>query len=219
MTGLAVWHAGAERAHQHAFQRLLRTGDVVIDVGANWGQHSLLFSRLVGNSGKVIAAEPYPPVFAELQWHLEANRIRNVTALPVAISDYNGTETFVAGENFSTGSLCAAAPGQRESLRVTTQTLDELAAALGLNALSLVKIDVEGAEGRVLQGAELVVAKFRPLFVIDLHTPEQDLIVAQWLTRRGYCLHRLSGQAIRRSDLGWPHRDGVWGSILACAKS
>jgi hypothetical protein len=67
----------------------------------------------------------------------------------------------------------------------------------------------------VLRGAERVAAQSRPIFVIDLHTPEQDTAVARWLTDRGYRLERLSGPPILRSDKGWPEPTGVWGSILA----
>lgn len=84
-----------------------------------------------------------------------------------------------------------------------------------MQRLDLIKIDVEGTEGKVLRGAEQVTARFRPVFVIDLHSPEQDLFVGRWLTERDYRLERLSGPPIRRTDLGWPHREGVWGSILA----
>jgi hypothetical protein len=96
-----------------------------------------------------------------------------------------------------------------------TKTLDTLLEELACLHPALIKIDVEGAEERVLHGAERVVAASRPVFVIDLHNPEQDLAVARWLTERGYRLERLSGPPIERSDRGWPEPTGVWGAIVA----
>jgi hypothetical protein len=90
ITGLSPWYSGAERDHQHAFRRFVAPGNLVVDVGANWGAHTLYLSQLVGSEGKVIAVECFPPVFAELEWHLVANRCKNVTPIRVALSDRDG---------------------------------------------------------------------------------------------------------------------------------
>jgi FkbM family methyltransferase len=223
VTGLAPWYSGAERAHQQFFRRVVRPGMVAVDVGANWGLHTLLLSRLVGPTGRVVALEPYRPAFAELRWHIRANHLENVIPIEAAVGDRDGECDFVPGDSASTGRVAdavkASGPSAGEpiegALRVEICRLDSLASRLDLERLDLVKVDVEGAESRVLCGAEQVTARFRPIFVIDLHTPEQDLFVARWLTERGYHLERLSGPPIVRSDLGWPHREGVWGSIVA----
>jgi FkbM family methyltransferase len=219
VTGLAPWYSGAERKHQNEFRSLVRPGGVAVDVGANWGLHSLYLSRLVGKDGLVIAVEPFPPAFRELQWHLGANECFNVRALPVALSDRDGKSSFLPGESSSAGRLGdepteAAAD---TATVVVTRTLDAVVEEAGLTRLDLVKIDVEGAEGRVLRGAERAAARFRPALVIDLHTPEQDVEVARGLTEHGYLLRRLSPPPILRTDVGWPDPTGVWGSILATA--
>jgi len=217
ITGLSPWYSGAEREHQKAFNWLIRPGGVVVDVGANWGQHTLYFSRLVGVFGRVIAVEPYPPAFAELEWHVAANHCTNVNAEQIAVGDRDGADPFFPGDSASTGRLMSSAPTSAlsDAIRVKVRTLDSLVETVGLRAVTLVKIDVEGAEGRVLCGAEQVTARFRPIFVVDLHTPKQDVFVARWLTERGYRLRRLGGPPILRTDAGWPEQTGVWGSILA----
>lgn len=215
VTGLSPWYSGPERAHQRAFQRILRLGMVAVDVGANWGLHTLLLSRLVGPLGRVIALEPYPPAFAELEWHIGANRCENVIPILAAASDRDGRSPFLPGESASTGKLAQERELVGESLWVETIRLDSLVSRLALKRLDLIKIDVEGLEGQVLCGAEQVTSQFRPSFVIDLHTPEQDVIVGRWFSERGYRLERLHGPPIQRTDLGWPHREGVWGTILA----
>lgn len=218
ITEMSPWYSGSEPRHQRAFRKLVREGDVVIDIGANWGLHTLYLWQLVGSSGRVIAVEPYPPAFAELEWHIAANGCNNATPMQVAIADSNEEAMFVPGESSSTGHLALAtspdpvAPG---AMTVPVCSLDDLALSLGLERIDLVKVDVEGAEGRVLSGAEEAVARFHPCFAIDLHTPELDVFVGRWLTNRGYRLERLSGPPILRTDVGWPDPNGVWGSILA----
>src|SRR5438477_350124 len=104
-TGMSPWYSGSERAHQRVFRQLLQAGDTVIDVGANWGLHTLYFSRLVGPTGLVVAIEPFPPVCRELKWHVQANHCSNVKTHEIALSDGDGSALFTTGESAYTGSL------------------------------------------------------------------------------------------------------------------
>lgn len=221
VTGLSPWYSGVERGHQRFFQQVVRPGDVVVDVGANWGVHTLLLSWLVGPEGRVVAVEPFPLAFAELQWHLQANGCSNVKTVPIALGDVEGEAPFVAGDSASTGRLLTGGSPATiaKDLTVSVRTLDSVVEEMGIGHLKLVKIDVEGAEGKVLSGATKAIQRFRPYFVIDLHTPEQDVLVASLLTRNGYAIQRLSGPPILRTDVGWPHSDGVWGAIRAIPPS
>src|SRR5882724_10781592 len=69
-TGLSAWYSGPEREHQRTFASLVAPGDTVVDVGANWGLHTLYLSRHVGERGVVIALEPFEQVWRELDWHI-----------------------------------------------------------------------------------------------------------------------------------------------------
>ena len=215
ITGWSAWYSGPERDHQNIFRRLIKPGNVVVDIGANWGLHSLYLSRLVGKMGRVIAIECFPPALAELRWHLGANRCKNVTVVPTALADREGHAFFVPGESAYTGRLAESSKvAQKNAIEVPVRTLDGLLESLQLPVPTMVKIDVEGSESRVLEGAERMTRMCHPLFIIDLHTPDQDVKVAKWLTERGYHLRRLSGPPIYRTDVGWPNEAGVWGSIL-----
>jgi FkbM family methyltransferase len=216
--GLSPWYSGTERAHQRAMRSLVRSGDVVMDVGANWGLHTLLLARLVGPSGRVVALEPLPEAFEALRWHLSVNGCRNVLTLRLALADTDGIMRFVRGGSTSQGFLDTGQStdrAQHSMLEVPVRTLDSLVAERHLDSLRLVKVDVEGAESAVLSGAEQTLEHHRPCLVVDLHTPEQDVRVAQILTAHGYVLQRLEGPPIRRADTGWPDPEGVWGSLLA----
>lgn len=219
ITGLSPWYSGTERAHQAAFCSFLQPGDVVADVGANWGLHTLYMSRLVGADGLVLSVEPFPPALADLQWHVEANGCRNVRILSLAVSDENAQAEFFSGNSASTGSIANVGVGSgaaNHSFTVRTRTLDSLMQDLdGCRPLRLVKIDVEGAERRVLAGGRMTLKTIRPYLVIDLHTPEQDVLVARLLIENGYKLSRLTGPPILNPRKGWPDQTGVWGSILA----
>ena len=109
----------------------------------------------------------------------------------------------------------AAGGGVTGSEVVRTGTLDTIVGELDLKTLKVVKIDVEGAESMVLEGAAETLQRLRPFVVVDLHTPEQDIRVARLLTKQGYTLERLSaGPIIRNVQAGWPDPEGVWGTIL-----
>src|SRR5581483_2576840 len=117
-----------------------------------------------------------------------------------------------------TGRLSVGLPGHNVTepvFSVPVQTLDVLGEHRVIERLALVKIDAEGAEGRILSGAQRLTERARPSFVIELHTPEQDVAVARWLTERGYRFERVTGPPIRHPECGWPDPDGVWGTIIA----
>ena len=220
ITGLAPFYSGAERDHQRTTMSLLRVGDHAVDIGANWGLHTLLFSKLAGPQGRVLAVEPFDPARRELEWHVRANHCSNVTVVPLALSDREATARFAATGSAYTGHLVVEGADQGAAncdvvRAVQTTTLDLLLAREGFSSVQLVKLDVEGAESRVLQGAARVLGELRPCFVIELHTPEQDVAVARMLDQAGYSIERIAGPPIRRLDRGWPEPDGVWGTILA----
>src|SRR5918996_2262506 len=108
--GMSPWYSGVERDHQQTFKKLIEPGDVAVDVGANWGLHTLYLSKLVGPEGLVVALEPFPPAFAALEWHIRANNCRNVRSIPDAISDAGGKALFSPGESACTGSLVVCDP-------------------------------------------------------------------------------------------------------------
>lgn len=216
ITGMEAWYSGHERDMQRAMAAYVRAGDTVLDVGANWGLHSLLLSRLVGPAGRVFACEPSPCVAAETRWHFSANQVQNVTFLELALADQAGTATFDTHALSTTGKLVdGSGPAAASSVTVQVETLDHLVASHPLAALKLVKVDVEGAESKVLTGARGTLEKLRPRLIVELHNPEQDLAVARILREHQYQLTRLDGSEIRKPDCGWPDRDGVWGTIIA----
>lgn len=133
-------------------RRVLRPGDVFIDVGAKNGVGTTLVgSTAVGPRGRVLAIEPDTGRFARLLQNVSLNRAANTACIPVAASD----ETIFATLFCEIPSGRAPQPGK--SIRV--QRVDDLCVKLGLKRVALVKIDAPGSELLVLRGMERLLRK------------------------------------------------------------
>lgn len=214
--GLAPLYGGWEPAAQRLLVQHLRPGAVAYDVGANRGVHTLLMARRVGPRGHVYTFEPVPEIFAELQDNVALNGFTNVTCLPLAVSDTSGPAGFFRGHHSGAGHLASTGDAVGESLTVETVTLDELVFQRSQRPPDLIKVDVEGAESRVLSGAMRILQRFRPALLIDLHRPDQGLAVGEILLRFRYAAYGpKSGEKVRDLTRGWPDADGLWEQLIA----
>jgi FkbM family methyltransferase len=142
--GAAHYEAKFERA----IMDQVRPGDVVWDVGANVGLYTTRLSGAVGDSGRVIAFEPSPACFAQLQRATSA--CANVQLLQSALSDAAGEACLSVTDDPTTGSLFAASGAN--TVQVPVAVGDELIASGRAPAPAVLKIDVEGFEEEVLRG-------------------------------------------------------------------
>jgi FkbM family methyltransferase len=170
------WHVAFfgtyEPELRQIFRAVLPVGGIAMDVGANVGWHTLLMAHLVGEGGRVLAAEPNPSVRKRLEDNLKLNRFRQVEVIPHAIADTEGAVDFYGpdADDASSGDghvITAAAMAQRGVIRVETRRVDAILLATQIERLDLIKIDVEGFEWPVLQGAVQTIAKFRPHIVFE----------------------------------------------------
>lgn len=147
-------------------------GDWVIDIGANIGHYTKRFSELVGAKGRVIAFEPVPTTFSLLSANVELFIHSNVSLINAAVSD----KLDVAGMSmpkFSNGltnyyEACLSSSSEN-LLTVLTLSLD----SLNINqAVSLVKIDVEGHESFVLAGMQRLIEKHHPVLIVETDSEE-----------------------------------------------
>jgi len=126
---------------------------VFLDVGANAGAYSLFVANRVGRAGRIIAVEPHPTALARLQCNLALNGIDWATVVPAALSDHNGTVSlFINAQNIGSSSMLA---GRRpdlatQSIEVDCRSLASLVREQGLSRIDAMKLDVEGAEDRIL---------------------------------------------------------------------
>jgi len=155
-----------------SIRRLVNAGDCCIDVGANLGYYTISLANWVGPTGLVVAFEPFPGNFAILEKNVHLNQLQNVILEPSALSDCNGSLQLIYGveEQFSaTPSVGGyAVEGDRVSIKVPTRRLDDYVAVLG-RVPDFIKIDVEGSELAVLEGARRTIAAVRPILLVEIH--------------------------------------------------
>jgi FkbM family methyltransferase len=183
-----------EPEQSRLFEETLRPGDTVLDVGAHAGYYTLLAAVLVGEHGRVWAFEPDPHNFSALCRHVRINRQENVTTAQLAVSDTSGAAHFVQGSGSGTGRLCADG-----AIEVETTTLDEFCASRGIRPAAI-KIDVEGAEAGVLQGAERTLATQAPTIFLSTHGAQVRAECVRWLQDRGYSVRPVIGSRIDAAD-------------------
>lgn len=148
------------------FRAALKPGDVVVDVGANVGLHTLLAAQLVGPMGRVHAIEASPWIHGRLRRNLAANGALNVitynlaaTAEPGPVHVFLHDATNLGGTTIVAGE--AARLGATEEATVEGLPLPEIVPVEELCAARLIKIDVEGAEWLVAQGMAAILPRLR----------------------------------------------------------
>lgn len=130
----------------------LRSGDVVVDVGANAGLYSVLAARRVAPGGRVFAFEPSADEFARLAWALRANGVDNVIASNTALAGRAGFVGFVPAPPQHTGLHRLGAEGDVPPHLVWAERGDVAVQLEAHEHIALLKIDVEGSELGVLRG-------------------------------------------------------------------
>lgn len=173
-------HDGYESAELSFVQRLLRPGMTVLDLGAHHGLYSLLASRCVGSTGKVIAFEPSPRERERLNRHLNLNGARNVEVQTCALGPDSGVARLYLVANGQDGCNSLRPPAVLEptsTMHVAVRRLDEELHRLGVSQVDFIKLDVEGAELGVLQGAAAIFSgASRPAILAEV----QDLRTEPW---------------------------------------
>jgi len=151
----------------------------VFDIGAHAGFYSLLAARRVGPGGHVYAFEPLPVNIANLRRHVALNNLSNVDVFPVAVSDRSGTGEMSPGDDSYSAHLARGG-----GITVEAVALDDLSMAGLVAEPNLIKIDAEGAELAVLQGARGLLRRARPIVLLATHVlaPSGRVIVHRTAT-------------------------------------
>lgn len=201
---LTIFTLGAfERDTLGALEALVRSGATVLDVGANIGAHTLHLARLVGEKGRVIAFEPTDFAIAKLRANLHANpdlekRVDLHQAFLVARAGAP-IEAAVASSWPVDGTAADDAQMGSRAMNVSgasAATLDSVIAASGDPDVQLIKMDVDGHELDVLEGARVLLERRRPIIVMELapyvyHPPEKFDQMVNLLARSSYVFRPL----------------------------
>lgn len=184
-----LWACPSDREQDHAvFATILRPGDQVIDVGANVGDLTLHASSLVGPQGRVYAIEPHPRTFRFLQENVSVNAVENVISLNAALGAENGWVSL--SDHRSDDQNAVAAIGSAGLMTVPLRRLDDLDIE---GRVHLLKIDVEGYEKFVLQGAEGLLDRVQTIYfeAWDSHFRRFGYTVSDlvgWLEERSFLI-------------------------------
>jgi FkbM family methyltransferase len=152
------------------YLRCLSPGDHVLDVGSNIGYYALLAAEKVGPSGCVIGCEPAPGVYEILQHNVQRSELQNIKVFPWAVGAKNGNLQFYEstipnwGSLFQNNSLM-----QTRAIMVPAKTVDEIVREVSDFRPTALRMDVEGAELMVLEGAREVLREYKPCLFIEFH--------------------------------------------------
>lgn len=144
-------------------------GDVVLDCGAHIGNCALLFSRLVGKKGLVIAAEPMEKAFHTLQKRIQRLGLKNVVTVKKGVWNQSTQQALWVSESTLSNRLLSgqeAAGNTGPTDTVDCITIDDLMDTLNPKRLDLVKMDIEGAEIEALEGSQETIKRFVPNIAI-----------------------------------------------------
>jgi FkbM family methyltransferase len=158
----------AEPHLQRVIKEYVSAGDTVYDIGANMGYVSLSLAKQVGRRGSVFAFEPVPQNVDLLRKNIEVNRLGNIRLLDVAASDKPGSAVIrIAGNPSMASMIWHKNDPSATRINVRTVAIDELVEAGDVGDPSFVKIDVEGAEGSVVQGMRRTIAASQPVLFME----------------------------------------------------
>jgi FkbM family methyltransferase len=166
----------------------LREGDVVIDVGAHVGMFTVKAAMSVGERGKVVAIEPVEENLRLLRKNVELHKLNNVVIIGRACSRERGRAKLVKSELSGTHQLRAVSKEPEfpvSEVEVEVTTIDDVCRNLGLLRIDFLKIDVEGAELKVLRGAEEGLKVTRNI-AMELHYEGEREEVKDYLEKRGF---------------------------------
>jgi FkbM family methyltransferase len=203
-TGHFEWR---ERLFLNAF---LQPGDIFVDVGANIGLFTLIAAQCVSPAGRVFSFEPNPSTFQRLSENVRMSNFANVSLYQSALSDQIALFNLVVESDDSLGTLAYSENKQVYSdqlnnckiIEVNTITWDDFAQKHNLvGKVTLMKIDVEGWEAHVLDGAvEMLARPDAPVLHIEFNDKAAQL--AGWSCLELYTtLQRLGYQIFRYDDL------------------
>jgi FkbM family methyltransferase len=168
------------------FRQVVQPGNVVVEVGANFGAHTVFLAQQVGIVGVVLALEPQRVVFQTLCANLALNNLPNVIALPQAAGAESGSIKVPALDyrrenNF--GGLALGSFDVGEDVPVVT--ID----SFNLQRCSFIKVDVEGMETDVLRGAARTIERFKPVLYVENDKREKAEELVRHIDSIGYNMY------------------------------
>lgn len=168
---------------------LIKSGNTVLDIGANIGSHTLAFSQAVGTTGQVYAFEPQEKIYEILKQNIKLNDYAtNIytyqSPIGKTVGEIVDIPKFTYEEEYNFGGASLKDKFYKEYYQLHTLNVD----SLNLQACHLIKADVEGFESEVVRGSLETIKKFRPFVYLENNRPEQLTDIQMMLHSFGYAI-------------------------------
>jgi FkbM family methyltransferase len=182
--GIAIDYIIEQYAHQSAGKRNVYAGegDVVLDVGACWGDTALYFASCVGETGKVYSFEFIPDNIKlfDINVSLNPRLLKRIELIQHPVSDIFGNTIYF--KDNGPGSKVKPESFKDQTGSATTITIDDFVAKSKLSKVDFIKMDIEGAESAALQGAIETIKKHRPKLAIAIYHSMKDFVnIPNWI--------------------------------------
>ena len=180
---LAISHYGTyEKLEAKVMEEKIKAGNIVVDVGANIGLHTLNMARIVGNTGQVFAFEPDPSNFKILGKNVKVNNYKNIILQQKAVGDKHGRATLYHADNPGMHRIFpqtkARSTGRLGQVQVELTSLDKYFIDSNLvDKINFIKIDVEGLEFSVLKGMKNILKNSKKIKILFEFMPENTMEV------------------------------------------
>ncbi len=169
--GFSIYWSGFHEFHEFLFlNKFLNKDMVFVDIGANLGEYSLFAAKRL-SSGKVLAFEPLPKMYALLEENKALNSLDNITVFKYGLSEYESILPIHEIEDAHEG-LSTFFPGAQKSRAVTNVPLkifDKEFESMDAQRIDFIKVDIEGSELTALKGAVKSIQKFRPMVMVEIN--------------------------------------------------
>ena len=194
---LTVSHYGTyEELEAKIMEEKIEIGNIVVDVGANIGLHTLNMARIVGNAGQVFAFEPDPSNFEILKKNAKINNYKNIILEQKAVGDKHGKTTLYQSDNPINHRIFPQSERANSQVQVELTNLDNYFDSDMIDKINFIKIDVEGMEFGVLKGMKNILKNNKNIKILFEFVPKDTIEAGfipiellNYLTSNGFKLY------------------------------
>ena len=175
---LSISHYGTyEELESKIMEEKIEMGNIVVDVGANIGLHTLNMARIVGNTGQVFAFEPDPSNFEILKKNVKINNYKNIILEQKAVGDKHGRTTLYQSDHPGKHRIFPQTEQAKSEIQVELTNLDNYFDSDMIDKINFIKIDVEGLEFSVLKGMKNILKNSKKIKILFEFMPENTMEV------------------------------------------
>ena len=175
---LSISHYGTyEELESKIMEEKIEMGNIVVDVGANIGLHTLNMARIVGSTGQVFAFEPDPSNFEILKKNVKINNYKNIILEQKAVGDKHGRTTLYQSDHPGKHRIFPQTEQAKSQVQVELTNLDNYFDSDMIDKINFIKIDVEGLEFSVLKGMKNILKNSKKIKILFEFMPENTMEV------------------------------------------